>query len=87
MIAEIYREEEEGHQENLAVFEVDLDGKYIYEDITIEQNGPSGYKIYLDRGSEDHEPVYCEVPHVHTLLAFLEKLTNKRPVFTSTSDA
>lgn len=81
----IYRDKEE-FRDNLAVFEADWNNNFTYEDIIVKQDGV-GYKIYLDTGDEKSVSAYCEVPHVHTLLVFLARLTGKRPVFTTLSEA
>ena len=66
-----------------AIFEASIDGTFTYEDITIESDGPVGYKVYLD-AERKGDPV--EVPHVHVLLSLLRRLTGNRPVFTSLAD-
>jgi len=62
-----------------AVFKAGQDSKFIYNNITVEADGVSKYKVCISYGDED--TVYCKVPSVYILLLFLESLTSKRPLF------
>ena len=66
-----------------APFVASEDGKFIYDNITVERDGTSSYKVYIVWGDDT---VYCEVPCVYSLLTFLATLTNKNPLFTSLAD-
>jgi len=65
-----------------AVFKAGYDNKFIYDNIIVEQNGSSKYRVSVSYGSSDDGIIVCEVPNVYILLQFLEALTNKRPLFT-----
>ena len=70
-------------KETDAVFIAGDDGRFVYEDITIERNGASSYKVQIGSGDDI---ITCEVPHVYSLLTFLTTLTHKNPLFTSLAD-
>jgi len=63
-----------------AIFQAGQDFKFVYNNITVETDGPSNYEVFINYGDEDN--VYCKVPTMYKLLLFLEELTGKRPMFT-----
>ena len=62
-------------------FRVDGTNCWKREDIKIEMEGSSSYKVIVE-GSVREEDIICMVPDVHCLLAFLSRLFNgDKPVF------
>ena len=70
-------------KETDAVFIAGIDGKFIYGNITVENEGANSYRVHINMGDDT---IVCEVPHVMILLSFLESLTHKRPLFTTLAD-